>query len=138
MFNADHNDGLKHQLEAFTSHSSEFLQKSALLKGFVNLFQDAGIRVMLQESEMVAMEQGACRWIGVVSYYDHLGKRVEDYVQTHSEHLAGFRDATGVTEVEMFTLPFADPKKCITRVDLKVLEGWNESPVKYGVQPALV
>lgn len=116
----------------------EFWEKSALLKEFVNLFDDVAIQAMLLESEMQVMERGACRWIGAISCYGHLGKLVENDIRVNSENWAGFRDATGVIEVEMFTRPFTDPKKCITRVDLKALGGWNNSPVKYGVQPALV
>lgn len=143
MLNSDPNDGLKRQdsadkKRAATFPTLEVLEKSALLKEFVNLFHDAGIQAMLLESEMQVMEQGLLRWIGAITYYDHLGKRVEDYIQANSEQWAAFRDATGVIEVEIFTRPFTNPKKCLTRINLKGLGGWNDSPVKSGVLPALV
>ncbi len=143
MLNANHDNELNHQLEASKNRYAtfplpEYWVKSALLKEFVNLFQDAEIQAMLLESQMQVMERGTFRWVSVIAYYDHLGKRVEDCIHENSKYWADFRDLTGVIEVEIFTCPFTDPKKCLTRVDLKVLRGWNDSPVKYGIQPALI
>lgn len=123
---------------AATFPNPEFWEKSALIKEFVNSFDDVAIRAMLLESEMEVMERGACRWIGAISCYGHLGKLIENYILVNSENWAGFRDVTGVIEVEIFTRPFTEPRNCINRVDLKALGGWNNSPVKYGVRPALV
>ena len=109
-----------------------------MLEEFVNLFQDSGIKAMLLESEMEIMERGTFRWVSAIVCYDNLGKRVHEEIRANSNQWALFRDATGVIEVEMFTRPFADPKKCITRVDLKGLSGWNDSPVKDGIRPALI
>lgn len=143
MLNSDQNHQPQHQLEVGihrfnTFTASEVWERSALLHEFVGLFYDARIQAMLQESEMQVMEQGAFRWVSAISYYAHLGKLVEEYIQAHSNHWAGFRDATGVIEIEMFTRPFTDPLQCITRINLKTLGGWNDSPVKYGVRPVLV
>lgn len=143
MLNSDRNYGTRRFDGADRERSATFptlevLERSALLRAFVSLFHDAGIQGMLQESEMQIMEEGACRWVGAITYYYHLGKRVEDEIWANEKLWADFRDATGVIEVEMFTRPFTNPNKCITRVDLKGLGGWNDSPVKYGVRPALV
>lgn len=123
---------------AATFPTPEFWEKSTLLKEFVNWFDDMAIQAILLESEMQVMERCTCRWIGAVSCYSRLGKLVEQHILINSKSWAGFRDVTGVMEVEIFTRPFTDPKKCITHVDLKALGGWNDSPVRYGVRPALV
>ena len=143
MLNPDGNDAQKRQLKEDIQRAAifptlEFVEKSALLNEFVNLCQDTRIQAMLQESEMQVMEQGNLRWVSAISYYDHLGQWLENYIQDYAEHWANFRDATGVIEVEMFTRPFTDPQKCITRIDLKDLGGWNDSPVKYGIRPPLI
>ena len=126
MLNSDRNDELKRKLEANIQRvakfpNPEFREKSFLLREFINLFHDAEIQAMLQESEMQVMGQGASKWVSVVSCYIHLGKRVEDYILANSVQWSNFRDTTGVAEVEMFTRPFTDPLKCITRVNLKGL-----------------
>ena len=143
MLNSEYKNGLTCQLETdmqmvATFPTPEFWEKSALLKEFVNLFDAVAIQAMLLESEMQVMEQCACRWIAAISCYSDLGKLVEDYILLNSASWAGFRDVTGVMEVEIFTRPFTNPKKCITYVDLKALGGWNHSPIRYGVLPALV
>ncbi len=126
MLNSDRNDELKRKLEANIQRvaqfpNPEFREKSFLLREFINLFHNAEIQAMLQESEMQIMGQGASKWISVISCYIHLGKCVENYILANSVQWADFRDATGVIEVEMFTRPFTDPLKCITRVNLKGL-----------------
>ncbi|MDF5726178.1 MAG: hypothetical protein PUP91_38220 [Rhizonema sp. PD37] len=114
------------------------LLKNFVLEEFVNLFQDSGVKAMLLESEMEILERDAFRWVSAIVCYDNLGKQVKDEIRANSKQWSIFRDATGVIEVEIFTRPFADPKKCITRVDLKDLNGWNDSPVKDGIRPALI
>ncbi|WP_017318286.1 hypothetical protein [Mastigocladopsis repens] len=137
MLNSDHNDRLKLQLKVGKQRAATLL-KQCVLEEFVYLFQDTGLQAMLLESEMEVMEQVAIRWVSVIVYYNDLGKRVKDEIQANSEQWTVFRDTTGVIEVEVFARPFTNPKKCMTRVDLKDLGGWDNSPVKYGVRPILI
>ena len=137
MLNSDSNDGLKLQLKVGKKRAGTLL-KQYVLEEFVNLFQNATIQAMLLESEMEVMEQGASRWASVIVYYERLGEQIKDEIQVNGEQWAVFRDTTGIIEVEIFTCPFIDPKKCITRVDLKCLGGWNDSPVKQGIRPTLL
>jgi hypothetical protein len=131
MPNFNHSDERKQKIQTT-------LLKNFVLEEFVNLFQDSGVKAMLLESEMEIMERGAFRWVSAIVCYENVGKRVQEEIWLNSKQWAIFRDATGVIEVEMFTRPFTDPKKCITRVDLKGLSGWNDSPVKDGIRPGLI
>lgn len=137
MLNSDSNDRLKLQLKVGKKRAATLL-KQYVLEEFVSLFQNAKIQAMLLESEMEVMEQGFSRWVSVIVYYEHLGQQITDEIQANCEQWALFRDTTGIIEVEIFTCPFLDPKKCITRVDLKCLGGWNDSPVKQGIRPTLL
>lgn len=143
MFNSDRHRELQHQSKVeiqknSTFQTSEILPRSVLLKEFVNFFNDVRIQAMLQESELQVMEQGHLRWISAISCYGHLETQIKDNIQANSQPWVIFRDATGVLEIEIFTLPFTNPKKCITRVYLQNLGGWKDSPVKYGVRPTIV
>lgn len=51
---------------------------------------------MLQESEMQVMEQGLLRWVGVISCYAHLVKRVEDEIKEFRA-VSGFSGCYGST-----------------------------------------
>lgn len=133
----EENSRLQSQLKA-DKHRADTLPKQFVLREFVNLFQDAGIGAMLLESQMQVMEQSAGRWVSAIVCYEHLGERVKDEIQAFSEQWTAFRDATGVTDVEIFTNPFTDPKKCLIRIDLRLLGGWNNSPIKYGLRPVLI
>lgn len=137
MLNSDSNDRLKLQLKVAKKRAASLL-KQCVLEEFVSLFQNAKIQAMLLESEMEVMEQGPSRWVSVIVYYEHLGQEIKDEIQANSQQWAVFRDTTGIIEIEIFTCPFLDPKKCITRVDLKCLDGWNDSPVKHGIRPTLL
>ena len=137
MLNSDSNDGLKLQLK-IGEYRAATLLKQSVLEEFVSLFQNEEIQGMLLESETEVMEQGFCRWVSVIVYYEHLGQQIKDEIQANSQQWAFFRDCTGVIEVEIFTSPFIEPKKCITYVDLKSLSGWNDSPVKQGIRPTLL
>jgi hypothetical protein len=137
MPNSDHNDVLKLQLKV-GKHREVTVLKQSVLEEFVNLFQHTGIQAMLLESEMEVMEQSSIRWVSVIVYYNDLGRRIKHEIQTNFEQWAAFRDTTGVIEVELFTRPFTDAIKCMTRIDLKGLGGWDDSPIKYGVRPVLI
>lgn len=137
MLNSDSNDRLKLQLKVGKKRTASLL-KQCVLEEFVSLFQNAKIQAMLLESEMEVMEQGLSRWLSVIVYYEFLGQQIKDEIQANCQQWAVFRDSTGIIEVEIFTCPFLDPKKCITRVDLKCLGGWNDSPVKHGIRPTLL
>lgn len=137
MLNSDSNDGLKLQLKVGKNRAATLL-KQYVLEEFASLFENAKIQAMLLESEMEVMEQGPSRWVSVIVYYEQLGEQIKDEIQANCQQWALFRDTTGIIEIEIFTCPFLDPKKCITRVDLKCLGGWNDSPVKQGIRPTLL
>lgn len=143
MFNSEQYHNSPHQLKAeiynnSTSQTSKILPRSVLLKEFVNLFNDARIQAILQESELQVMEYSQLRWISAISSYAHLGRQIKDNIQVDFQNWVIFRDATGVLELEIFTRPFINPKKDITRVYLQDLGGWNDSCLNYGVRPTLV
>ncbi|KAB8317997.1 hypothetical protein SD81_022500 [Tolypothrix campylonemoides VB511288] len=137
MLNSDSNDRLKLQLKVGKKRATTLL-KQHVLEEFVSLFHNRKIQAMLLESEMEVMEQGFSRWVSVIVYYEQLGQQIKDEIHANCQQWAVFRDTTGIIEVEIFTSPFFDPKKCITRVDLKCLGGWNDSPVKQGIRPTLL
>jgi hypothetical protein len=137
MLNSDSNDGLKLQFKVGKKRAATLL-KQYVLEEFASLFENAKIQAMLLESEMEVMEQGPSRWVSVIVYYEQLGEQIKDEIQANCQQWALFRDTTGIIEVEIFTCPFLDPKKCITRIDLKCLGGWNDSPVKQGIRPTLL
>jgi hypothetical protein len=137
MLNSDSNDGLKLQLKVGKNRAATLL-KQYVLEEFASLFENAKIQAMLLESEMEVMEQGPSRWVSVIVYYEQLGEQIKDEIQANCQQWALFRDTTGIIEIEIFTCPFLDPKKCITRIDLKCLGGWNDSPVKQGIRPTLL
>lgn len=123
MFNSDHYHKLQYQLKAeiqknSTFQTSEVLPRSVLVREFVNFFNDVTIQVMLQESELQVMDQADWRWISAISCYGHLGKQIKDNITANFQDWVIFRDATGVLEIEIFTRPFINPKKDITRVYL--------------------
>lgn len=84
------------------------------------------------------MEQGHLRWVSAISCYAHLVRQIKDNIQVDFQDWVIFLDVTGVLKIEIFTRPFINPKKDITRVYLQDLGGWNDSPVKHGVRPTLV
>ncbi|MBW4499780.1 MAG: hypothetical protein KME57_09475 [Scytonema hyalinum WJT4-NPBG1] len=137
MLNSDSDDGLKLQLKVGKNRAATLL-KQYVLEEFASLFENAKIQAMLLESEMEVMEQGRSRWVSVIVYYEQLGEQIKDEIQANCQQWALFRDTTGIIEIEIFTCPFLDPKKCITRIDLKCLGGWNDSPVKQGIRPTLL
>jgi hypothetical protein len=137
MLNSDSNDGLKLQFKVGKKRAATLL-KQYVLEEFASLFENAKIQAMLLESEMEVMEQGPSRWVSVIVYYEQLGEQIKDEIQANCQQWALFRDTTGIIEIEIFTCPFLDPKKCITRIDLKCLGGWNDSPVKQGIRPTLL
>ncbi len=137
MLNSDSNDGLKLQFKVGKKRAATLL-KQYVLEEFASLFENAKIQAMLLESEMEVMEQGRSRWVSVIVYYEQLGEQIKDEIQANCQQWALFRDTTGIIEIEIFTCPFLDPKKCITRIDLKCLGGWNDSPVKQGIRPTLL
>lgn len=137
MLNSDSDDGLKLQLKVGKKTAATLL-KQYVLEEFASLFENAKIQAMLLESEMEVMEQGPSRWVSVIVYYEQLGEQIKDEIQANCQQWALFRDTTGIIEIEIFTCPFLDPKKCITRIDLKCLGGWNDSPVKQGIRPTLL
>lgn len=137
MLNSDSDDGLKLQLKVGKNRAATLL-KQYVLEEFASLFENAKIQAMLLESEMEVMEQGPSRWVSVIVYYEQLGEQIKDEIQANCQQWALFRDTTGIIEIEIFTCPFLDPKKCITRIDLKCLGGWNDSPVKQGIRPTLL
>jgi hypothetical protein len=137
MLNSDSNDGLKLQFKVGKKRAATLL-KQYVLEEFASLFENAKIQAMLLESEMEVMEQGFSRWVSVIVYYEQLGEQIKDEIQANCQQWALFRDTTGIIEIEIFTCPFLDPKKCITRIDLKCLGGWNDSPVKQGIRPTLL
>jgi len=111
---------------------------SALLKEFINMYQNACVQAMLQEGEMQVIEQSSRRYISVISYYEHLGKLMVEFIFINCQQWVRFRDSTGVTGIEICTLPFTEPLQSITSIDLKHLGGWNDSPVRHGIRPILV
>jgi len=137
MLNSDSDDGLKLQFKVGKNRAATLL-KQYVLEEFASLFENAKIQAMLLESEMEVMEQGPSRWVSVIVYYEQLGEQIKDEIQANCQQWALFRDTTGIIEIEIFTCPFLDPKKCITRIDLKCLGGWNDSPVKQGIRPTLL
>ena len=143
MFNSEYCRKLQYQLKAeiqkdSISQTSEILPRNVLLREFVNFFNDVTIQSMLQESELQVMDQTDWRWISAISCYAYLGKQIKDNIQANFQDWVIFRDVTGVLEIEIFTRPFINPKKDITRVYLQDLGEWNDSPLKYGVRPTIV
>ena len=143
MSKSDRYRKLQYQLNAeiqknSTFQTSEILPRSALLREFVNFFNDVAIQAMLQESELQVMEQGDLRWVSAISCYGHLGTQIKDNIKADFQSWVIFRDVTGVVEIEIFTRPFTNPQEDITRVYLQDLGGWDDSPVKSGVRPTIV